>query len=153
MEEVRVYVFSSSSVTNIWAGYGARMWAVSKGESETAFKGKRTKAAKISSGSFGLLYCEPWQAFTVPFVFRSKPQTEFSEREVWDGEWFLPFAITPLGSPRSRLQGEDIKKLPGAARRGITNFSHYLRVQGNFAFQESLVAEQDWEKIVEKLSS
>lgn len=150
MTDVGVFVFSSKSITNIWAGYGAQTWAVAIGSDQTN-KGKRTKAAKMPIGSFGLLYCEPWAAFTVPFVTCTRPDQEGTEAEIWDKAWMLPFQFRPLGSPRKRLAGHDLLALPGAKERQVANFSNYLNVQGNFAFQTSKIDLRDWEYILERL--
>jgi len=43
MRDISVYVFSSNTITNIWAGYGSRTWAVSDG-SDAYNKVRKTKA-------------------------------------------------------------------------------------------------------------
>ncbi|MBF9029686.1 hypothetical protein HKCCE3408_04695 [Rhodobacterales bacterium HKCCE3408] len=146
---VAVFVFASNNITNIWAGYGARRWAVS-GEGEM-ISAKKTKASKVTAGSFGLLYCTPWKSFTVPFVISTPPEIESVEGEIWEGEWIIPFTIIPLGSPRKRMHNDRIRDLPGFRDRGLTNVSHYLSVQGNFAFQPSTVSSDDWAAILKEL--
>ncbi|NEI73358.1 hypothetical protein GR212_27770 [Rhizobium lusitanum] len=148
--DVSVYVFSSKSITNIWAGYGAETWAVAIG-SETTNKGKTTKAGKMPLGSFGILYCEPWKAFTVPFVTCSVPKQNETEEEIWADKWMLPFRFKPLGNPRNRIGGSEVLALPGARARNIGNYANYLTVQGNFAFQASTIDAQDWETIISRL--
>ncbi|MCM2440916.1 hypothetical protein HGO34_14445 [Agrobacterium vitis] len=150
--KVNIYVFSSKSITNIWAGYGAQTWAVSIGEDASNNAGKKTKSKRMTVGSFGILYCEPWKAFTVPFVTISAPDLDKNEEEIWDGTWMLPFRFKALGNPKSRMPGSDISKLPGAAREGITNYSHYLKVQGNLAFTTSAIDAEDWEYIIRELA-
>ncbi len=148
--DVKVYVFSSKSITNIWAGFGAETWAVAIG-SDATNKGKTTKALKMPVGSFGILYCEPWKSFTVPFVTYSVPDPDRSESEIWADDWMLPFRFRPLASPRSRLSGNEVLSLPGAKERKISNYANYLTVQGNFAFQGSTIDARDWQMIVSKL--
>jgi hypothetical protein len=146
---VEVFVFSSDSITNIWAGYGARTWAVRAGES-SATKAKITKSARFMPGSFGLLYCKPWKAFTVPFVSITSPNIQRSEKEIWHDEWILPFAFSPLSSPKDRLMGDELYEI----LEGVgNNYSNYLSVQGNFDFQPSSILKKDWELIIRKLSS
>lgn len=149
--EVDIYVFSSNSITNIWAGYGAATWAVSIGNDAASNKGKATKSQKMKVGSFGILYCEPWKAFTVPFVTCSKPDPSEFEGEIWDGTWMLPFGFKPLGTPRKRLLGSELLELPGAKSREISNYSHYLKVQGNLVFNASRIDTDDWQEIVSRL--
>lgn len=148
--EVSVYVFSSKSITNIWAGYGAQTWAVAIG-SDTTNKGKATKAGKMPVGSFGILYCEPWKSFTVPFVTCTVPDPTRNEEEIWTDKWMLPFRFKPLANPRNRIAGNEILSLPGAQARKISNYANYLTVQGNFAFQASIVDARDWQLIISKL--
>jgi hypothetical protein len=150
MPTVNVYVFSSKSITNIWAGFGASTWAVAIG-SETTNKGKTTKAQKMPIGSFGLLYCEPWKAFTLPFVTCSVPEPGSFEEEIWAERWMLPFKFKALGTPRKTISGSDILDLSGARRRGLTNYANYLTVQGNFAFQASSIEADDWQTILSRL--
>lgn len=149
--EVDVFVFSSSSITNIWAGFGAATWAVSIGNDEANNKGKVTKSQKMKVGSFGILYCEPWKSFTVPFVTSSKPDANAYESEIWEGTWMLPFNFKPLGTPRRRLEGSEVLKLAGAKSRGLSNFGHYLKVQGNLVFNPSKIEADDWQEIVSRL--
>lgn len=147
--EVDVYVFSSDSITNIWAGYGARTWAVSSGANP---RRKAKLAEGLDLGSLGLLYCVPWRSFTVPFVTTTKPDKERIEPEIWQGDWILPFRFQPLSTPRKRVVGTDLYDLlPGLKSKGINNFSHYLSVQSNFDFQPSRIAAQDWAKLIDIL--
>ncbi len=150
MPSVSIYVFSSKSITNIWAGFGAGTWAVGIG-SETTNKGKTTKALKMPIGSFGLLYCEPWKAFTLPFVTCSIPEVGSYEEEIWADRWMLPFKFKALGTPRKTMSGSEIAGLSGARERGITNYANYLTVQGNFAFQASSIEASDWQTILSRL--
>ncbi|WP_439631664.1 hypothetical protein [Shinella sp.] len=150
MPTVSVYVFSSKSITNIWAGFGAGTWAVAIG-AEATNKGKTTKALKMPIGSFGLLYCEPWKAFTLPFVTCSVPQSGSFEEEIWAERWMLPFKFKALGTPRKTMPGSEILELSGARERGLTNYANYLTVQGNFAFQASAIDANDWQTILSRL--
>ncbi|WP_202323271.1 hypothetical protein [Mesorhizobium sp. 113-3-9] len=146
--KVDVFVFSSDSITNIWAGYGARTWAVRAGDS-AGTKAKITKSSRFVPGSFGLLYCKPWKAFTVPFVSTTAPDTQRVEKEIWHDDWILPFAFAPLSSPKDSLIGNDLYDL----LEGVgSNYSNYLSVQGNFDFQPSSILRKDWELIIRKLS-
>jgi hypothetical protein len=150
-ETVEVFVFSSDSITNIWAGYGSSTWAVSRGD-EASAKAKATKSARLLPGSLGVLYCKPWKAFTVPFVTTTKPDKEKIEREIWHGEWMLPFGFKALGDPRMRITGDETYELlEGMKVRKINNFATYLNVQSNFDFQPSRIDRADWATLVERL--
>lgn len=147
--KVDVFVFSSDSITNIWAGYGAHTWAVRSGGIKNT-KAKITKSGRFKPGSFGILYCKPWKAFTVPFVSITEPDKERVEKEIWHDDWILPFKFAPLSDPRRKILGADLySTLQGVG----SNFSNYLSVQGNFDFQPSPILLCDWETIIQKLST
>ena len=89
---IKIHVFASKSLTNIWAGIGARLWAVA--ESQAQMPGAKTKAAKVRVGALGLLYCSATQSVTTPFVITSHPDTSARVSNVWPEEWHFPFGIT-----------------------------------------------------------
>ena len=93
---MKIYAFASTNLTNIWAGIGAGLWAVSNSLNEGTNKRRRTLAQKMPIGSFGVLYCSEIHSFTSPFVVYSKPDESRIETNVWKGEWVLPFSIKPL---------------------------------------------------------
>ena len=145
---VPVYVFSSNSMTNIWAGYGARRWAVADVKQETV-----TKAAGMKIGSQGILYCshEGRQGFTMPFVTVSEPDPSSTEKYIWSGEWVLPFSIRPLGSPDAFVPKGDLAMGLSGIPKG-KNWSHYLHVQGLTKFVPSSLSQSDWEWFLRKLT-
>ncbi len=65
---MKLYSFASENLTNIWAGIGAGMWAVGESDNSAFVKGRITKAARMSIGAFGILYCNETGSLTVPFV-------------------------------------------------------------------------------------
>src|SRR5688572_25124512 len=105
---MQLYAFSSSNLTNIWAGVGAGLWAVSKKVAENP--GAITKARKMMIGSLGILYCSGTHEFTTPFVVKTIPQSDVVISHVWADEWGLPFDIAPLGSPSKRLSKNVVAK-------------------------------------------
>ena len=52
---MHLYIFSSSDLTNIWAGIGAGMWAVS--ETSASNPAAISRADNLPVGAFGMLYC------------------------------------------------------------------------------------------------
>lgn len=66
---MELFVFSSKTLTNIWAGIGARKWAVSL--DQAANPGIATKAKALRIGSIGILYCVETQSLTTPFIVAS----------------------------------------------------------------------------------
>lgn len=147
---MQVYVFSSNNVTNIWAGIGAHMWAVS--EVQAANPSIAGKAQKLPLGAFGLIYCVETQSFTVPFVIRSRPESDVVIGNVWPEPCRLPFQIIPLGSPRKQISKDDLTAhLPALASSG-RGWHQVFHVQGLTAFAASEIDDGDWEVLVQLLT-
>jgi hypothetical protein len=73
---MKLYSFASENLTNIWAGIGAGVWAVSESENPTFVKGRITKAARMPIGAVGILYCNETGSLTVPFVVYSRADAD-----------------------------------------------------------------------------
>ncbi|HEY0597473.1 hypothetical protein [Sphingopyxis sp.] len=151
---MKIYGFASDSLTNIWAGIGAGRWAVGASDNPTFNKGRQTKAAKMPIGSFGILYCSETGCYTTPFVVYSHPDPEAMVSNIWADPWVLPFGIKPLGNPSRSMTVAEMKELlPTVRERQIKNpLTHFITVQGNFAFQPSEISEADWSVLIEKLA-
>jgi hypothetical protein len=148
--DFNLYAFSSETVTNIWAGVGAELWAVPT----TLNASIRGKAAKIAIPSFGILYAGAEQALTVPFVILTRPDQERIENEVWHGPWALPFKIKPLGTPRKMLPASEAKSIiPSFKRLETANFGKVFRVSGSYAFNRCDAEQADWDVLIERLAS
>jgi hypothetical protein len=80
-----LFCFASNSLTNIWAGIGAGMWAVAE-TSPADMKARITKAKRMKVGSPGLLYCNDTHSFTTPFLVHSEPDPERIVPGIWLGE-------------------------------------------------------------------
>ena len=146
MSIFNLYAFSSESVTNIWAGVGAELWAVPK-EPNASVRGK---AAKIEIPAFGILYSGAEQSLTVPFVFLTRPDQTRIENKVWHGPWALPFRIKPLGTPRKMLSASEAKSLiPSFQRLQTDNFGKVFRVSGAYAFNRCDAEQADWDILIE----
>jgi hypothetical protein len=144
-----LFVFSSSNLTNIWAGVGARRWAVSLEQAE--MPGTRTKARGLRVGTLGILYCVETQSLTTPFLVSSAPDVHATVRDVWPEEWHLPFGIHPLGSPHHQMGKADIALLPAVVESG-RQWNNVIRTQGQFAFQPTTVGAEDWEVLFARLA-
>jgi hypothetical protein len=148
-DAVNIYVFTSNSLTNIWAGIGARKWAVA--ESQAAMPGCRTKAAGLRLGSLGLLYCSEIQTVTTPFVVTSRPDTGATIANIWADTWHFPFGITPLGSPVKTVHKDTLSaELPSCVSGG-RQWNHVISVQPQFFFQASSLTDDDWEYLYARL--
>ena len=150
-ELFNLYAFSSESVTNIWAGVGAGLWAVpEKPDDQT----RRGKAAKMPIPAFGILYSKREQSLTVPFVILSRPDpNNIEDNSVWHDRWALPFRIKPLGTPRKMLGIERAKAIiPSFKRLQTNNFGYVFRVGGSYAFNRSDATEADWDILIQELT-
>lgn len=144
-----LFVFSSTTLTNIWAGVGARMWAVSPEQASN--RGIVTKAANLRIGSLGVLYCVETKTLTVPFLVTSTPDPQATIQNVWPEPWRLPFGILPVGSPHKQMSKGQIALLPAVVTSG-RKWNTVIRTQGQFAFQACRVGPADWEQIVRQLT-
>ena len=143
-----LFVFSSTNLTNIWAGVGARQWAVSLEQAD--MPGARTKARGLPIGALGILYCVETQSLTTPFLVSSSPDQDATVRNVWPEEWYLPFDIHPLGSPHRQLGKANIAQLPVVVASG-RQWNNVVRTQGQFAFQPTTIAADDWAVLFSRL--
>ena len=139
---MQIYVFSSNNLTNIWAGVGAGMWAVSLKLAKS--KGTITKSQNLRIGSLGILYCSGTQEFTTPFLVKTVPQKRVEIADIWSEKWSLPFEISTLGSPTKRLSRDIVAhELPSVKTTG-KHWNKILYVQPNFSFQPSDISTEDW---------
>jgi hypothetical protein len=136
-----VYIFSSKNLTNIWAGVGARKWAISKDQADMS--GTATKASRLHLGALGLIYCVETQSFTTPFMVASTPLPGSCITNIWPEEWFFPFSIFPLGSPSKQMSKSDASNLPVVKKSG-RQWNTVLHTQGQFVFQPSQLEVEDW---------
>src|ERR687892_819885 len=85
-----LFCFASKNLTNIWAGVGARMWAVAE-TSPADMKARVTKSKRMVVGSIGVLYCNETHSFTTPFLVYSLVDPDQVVEDVWPERWRLPF--------------------------------------------------------------
>ena len=106
---IDVYCFTSSNLTNIWAGIGAGLWAVSEVGSKD-METRKTKSLEMTISAYGMLYCAASHSFTTSFKVIS--EVKWKEiKGVWPEAWWLPFGIKPLGSPRYQLTTKEMTAL------------------------------------------
>jgi hypothetical protein len=148
---MNLYIFSSSNLTNIWAGIGARMWAVSIPQANNV-SGAPQKAANMQIGSIGVLYCSSTQSFTTPFLVASKSDQNLTINDVWPEPWTLPFRILPLGSPKKQLPKDQVKALLPSLRTSTRQWNHLLLVTPATVFVPSEITAEDWEALMVHLA-
>ena len=147
---MELFVFSSKNLTNIWAGIGARKWAVSLEQAANPSISAKARALRI--GSLGILYCVETQSLTTPFIVASTPDETAVVMDIWPEDWRLPFSIYPLGSPRQQMGKTDIANLP-VVRNSGSQWNNVIRTQGQFAFQPAVIEVEDWSILFQQLSS
>jgi hypothetical protein len=151
-----LFCFASRNVENIWIGVKARTWAVAT-VSDAAVKGRKTKARKnLNIGSRGILYCNPTQSFTTPFIVDSRADPERIVTDIWPQPWSLPFLIRPLGDPSRQLyMRKAMLRWPLLARRGAhqSSVSAAMNLTGVTVFAPVDMTEEDWQIIIDDLAT
>ena len=148
-----IFVFSSETLTNIWAGIGAKMWAVSDTGNAMTFQGRHTKSKSMKIGSFGILYCVETHGLTTPFIVYSAADPSVAIENVWKGKWVLPFKILPLGTPDRQLISHDaVALLPIFEKQQTKDFSKVFHIQAITAFSPSEISSGDWEILLSRLA-
>lgn len=141
-----VYIFSSNTITNIWAGIGAGMWAVQIYDRPEF----RTRAMNMPIGAVGLIYCVENQSFTTPFIIKTTPEDRIIS-DIWPEDWMLPFNIQPFGTPRKLIHKDQIGILP-AVSQSNKSWHHVLNIQGTTAFAPTHLSEEDWGILIRELA-
>lgn len=149
---MELFCFASNTLTNIWAGIGAGMWAVNE-TSPSDMKARITKSKRLRLGSLGLLYCNQTHSFTTPFIVYSEPDPDRVIGEVWPENWRLPFKIHPLGTPSRQVHANDAKKKWAALKStGQGGVSAAMNITGTTVFVPTEISAQDWALILADLA-
>ena len=148
---MNLYIFSSLNLTNIWAGIGARQWAISAQQAQKV-GGAVQKSMHMGVGSLGLIYGSETQTFTTPFLVASKPNPDTTITNIWLEPWTLAFRVLPLGTPRKQLHKDDIKATLPSLRDSIRQWNHLLLVQPTTVFVPSEIQQSDWEALMIRLA-
>jgi len=147
-----LFVFSSKNLTNIWAGLGAGLWAVSQREPR-GMKELATKSQRMRVGSLGVLYCSATKSLTMPFVVYSNPDLSGQVDNVWPETWVMPFRIHALGTPDRQLHKDQAAQiLPAFKVKGTTNISRVFNVAATAVFVPSPISPEDWQLLIEHLA-
>ena len=151
---MELFVFSSVNLTNIWAGVGAGIWAVSLSDNQTTMKGRATKSEKMIVGSAGIIWCSETHALTTPFLVRSMARTSETVSNVWPETWAMPFEITPLGTPHRQMPGDEaMRDLDFLVNSGSANISQALGTAGGTVFTARSISTKDWSVLLTTLAS
>lgn len=150
---MKLFVFASKNLTNIWAGIGAGLWAVAE-TSPSDMKARATKSKSMTVGSAGVLYCNETQSFTTPFIVFSAPDPDRVVTGVWPERWCLPFRIHALGNPQRQLHKDEAAlRLTVLSQMGAGGVSAAMNITGTTVFVGKEVPESDWATLLQELAS
>lgn len=150
---MKLYVFSCTNLTNIWAGIGSKTWAVSIVDPANT-QARKTRATNVRVGQYGIIYCtdEEIRALTTPFLITTPPDVDATISNIWTEEWAMPFGIHPLGTPRKLWDGHRaVRELPFNENSGNTHVGSVFKHMGTTVFSPIEIGEDDWAMIIEKL--
>ena len=120
--EREFYVFSSNNHKNLQIAYEERLWAIKIPKGENMRKQFRTKSENLKIGSIGLFYDKEFKVFRMPFLVVSKPDSIRIEKNIWEGEFFLPFRFAPLFPPDVKILKNDMNSF---MTKGIPWYKHF----------------------------
>jgi hypothetical protein len=146
---IDVFCFTSSNLTNIWAGIGASLWAVSE-VSPKDMETRKTKSLEMAVGSYGLLYCAANRSFSTPFKVTSEVQWK-EIKGVWPEAWWFPFGIKPMGTSKYQLTIKETTALVDVMK-GRQSVTDVFFLGGACTFVPSKVPDEDWRLILEELA-
>jgi hypothetical protein len=115
-----------------------------------------TKAERyFVPGVHGLLYCNPTQSFTTPFIATSEADLSSVGTDIWPEPWMLPFSMMPLGDPRRQIHKDE-----AAARWSILierlrhqrSVSAALNITGTTVFVPTDIPGEAWQMILNDLA-
>jgi hypothetical protein len=144
-----VYMFTSTNLTNLWAGVGSGYWAVTAKQGQN--RSIQGKAKVLPIGALGLFYRVESKALTTPFIVTSKPNDKLIVKHIWAEEGHLPFTIVPLSDPRLLVKATELSNLlPSLSAKKIA-WSDLFHISPITAFAPSKLERSDWEILIEKL--
>jgi hypothetical protein len=147
-----LYVFTSASQKNIEIGVEHGMWAIPKPKTLRMHRQFTTKALKMPVGAHGVFYLSGLQLFTTPFIVASQPDPDVTEREVWDGEFFLPFHIHALSDAWPWIEKREIKRMLPTLCLSEKGWDQQILIKPIEAFLPSKLTNRDWEALVGSLA-
>lgn len=156
---MNLFSFASRNVKNIELGIEHQMWAVGTVLNHQTMQARVTKAQKyLHPEAFGVLYCNPWHAFTTPFIVKSHADPNRVVTDVWPEAWRLPFKIKTLGTLSRRLGMADAAtrwptlKARLAANKWRGGVSAAFNITGTTVFVPVTITPEDWAAICSDLA-
>jgi len=130
---MKIYTFVSKTRQNIYAGYGAKMWAIPLPKDRSQFKRLATKAKRVKAGDICLFYCVMDKRFYMPSIVESTPVNKSFNDQVWNGKWHFPFNIRPLRDSFISWSKDEIKDL-NIIKYKDKNWNYILQVNSLSTF-------------------
>ncbi len=151
-----LFCFACRNEQNIRLGIEHQLWAVASLLNAQSMAARITKAERyMQVGAKGLLYCNPRQSFTTPFVVRSKADPDALVQNVWPESWRLPFKIETLGNLSRQLPAKDAeRRWPFLQKRlgRSGGVSAAMNLTGTTVFVPVEITSDDWELICADLA-
>ena len=152
---MKLFCFASRSLENVQRGFKANRWAVAT----TSDKDQQTRRTKIRRnvkvGDFGLLYCNPFSSFMVPFEFVSEPNLYEKDSTTWPEVWLFPFQIRSLCTEDKMVSAAQAEAKWGIAKRRFVEMggraggiSAAMLLTGTTAFSPLHISYRDWTEIL-----
>ena len=155
-----LFCFASRNTRNIELGIENKLWAVATLTNQQSMKARTTKAMKyLHPGARGILYCNPTQSFTTPFVVRSNADPDRVVTDVWPEAWCLPFEIEPLGdlsrqvTREAAAQSWPVVQRRMAKNQGRGGISAAMNITGTTVFVPVDIDEENWGVILDDLAT
>lgn len=142
---IKLYVFSSKTLNNIWAGIGAGKWAVQL----CNIPNLKEKAMNMPLGSLGLFYCSESKEFTTPFIVTKKVEDK-RIKNIWPEEWMFPFGIKVFGNPDKGIHKNNINILP-VVSKSSRRWNHVMGISPIEVFVPIEISGEDWKILIEEL--
>jgi len=152
-----LFCFASRNERNIHLGIEHQLWAVASLSNVQSMAARVTKAGKyMQVGAYGLLYCNPRHAFTVPFIVRSKPDPDAVVNDVWPEPWRLPFKIETLGTLSRQMPADEAKRRWPFLQKRLGpsgGVSAAMNLTGTTVFVPVEITPDDWALICDDLAN
>jgi hypothetical protein len=156
---MNLFCFASKDTRNIELGIEHQMWAVATLANQAAMAARVTKACRyLHVGARGVLYCNPLQSFTTPFIVQPRVDPVKVVTDVWPQPWRLPFKIKTLGNLSRCLHKDDAPKhwptlgIRIGERHGRGGISAAFNITGTTVFVPVEIEDVDWNAILEDLA-
>lgn len=150
---MKLFVFPSQSLRNIAIGVENHRWAVPYSEHTSVRKQYTTKSGKMPVGAHGLFYCSRLDQYTMPFIVGSQPNPDQVLTDIWEGSFFLPFDIHPLGKTDKLMSMSEIRRHFPSFNTDDVERPDFSSRKNDYFSDKCEIAEGDWAVLIERLGA